>query len=238
MGGSSYKWRKKLGLCTACPKRVETKGDALCEACCAEKKAKRVARCAERNREGMCIFCDRPLKEGTMMCEVHLAVRKASNERQRAKTKGLPPPKPAPRPGDHDYARKQRRAAGICISCPEKAVPGSGRCPYHWEQHKKHCAQRHNRLKAQGLCVHCKAPVKDLTECEACRAKYAGARKKQRAQQELFTEAPVKKEQNGKPESSGAKAEGKKAAKRARRRAEKKDPQEAPKKNRYRGYTN
>lgn len=48
----------------------------------------------------------------------------------------------------------------------------------------------------------------------------------------------MKGQQTGKPETSGTKRVAKRVTSRRRRKAEQRDPENAPIKNRYKGYTN
>ena len=73
---SAYQKRKEQGICTRCGKRPATKGMSTC-AMCREKsnETRRIRRgCSDRSdriNQGICYFCDLPVKNGYKVCENH-----------------------------------------------------------------------------------------------------------------------------------------------------------------------
>lgn len=71
-----YKERLRSGICTRCGKRKATNGYVTC-AICRNKNAdlKRVrsktSPRSERVQNGLCYFCDNPVKTGYKVCEKH-----------------------------------------------------------------------------------------------------------------------------------------------------------------------
>ena len=65
--------------------------------------------------------------------------------------------------------RARRKAAGICLECPQKAV-GGVRCPAHTQTKAKRSKTLYERRKRAGKCVRCGAiPRRSKTlECWDC----------------------------------------------------------------------
>ena len=98
----------RLGLCTRCGKQDAPAGFRTCLACRGvrrrrgktdrdkqrERDVRRMKRDDHRKR-GICTDCDLPAVAGTTLCLHHLAKKRASSERRRAKL----------------------RRAGVCITC-------------------------------------------------------------------------------------------------------------------------
>lgn len=73
-----YSRRKELGICTRCGKRKALNGKVMCGVCAdkvrKQKEKKRMPvsmERAERPENGICYFCDNPVKEGYKVCEQH-----------------------------------------------------------------------------------------------------------------------------------------------------------------------
>lgn len=72
----TYQNRKKQGICTRCGKRKATEGMTTCTLCRAKNNETRRIRNgtsdrSERTKNGICYFCDNPVKKGYKVCEKH-----------------------------------------------------------------------------------------------------------------------------------------------------------------------
>lgn len=72
----AYHERLERGLCTRCGKRKSDHGLKTCGICRARDNRTRRLRCekpdrSERHEQGLCYFCDNPVKEGYRVCEHH-----------------------------------------------------------------------------------------------------------------------------------------------------------------------
>lgn len=87
-----YDERKKAGICTRCGKRKAEEGFSTCRLCREKDKATRHAREGlkpdrkERYKQGLCYWCDNPVKEGYKVCEKHyqMNVEKAHSQKANA----------------------------------------------------------------------------------------------------------------------------------------------------------
>lgn len=73
---STYQKRKEAGICTRCGKRKVTEGYVTCAICRSrDNAAKRIReRSPDRSeitKQGLCYFCDNPVKKGYKVCEMH-----------------------------------------------------------------------------------------------------------------------------------------------------------------------
>ena len=68
-----------------------------------------------------------------------------------------------------DYRR--RRAAGLCIKCPDKVLEGDTRalCPACRSRSYDRARLRRKALKGVGRCQQCGAPARRFTRCLSCR---------------------------------------------------------------------
>lgn len=72
-----YANRKELGICTRCGKRKSINGRVMCGICAdkarkqKEKKRSSAMTKSERIENGICYFCDNPVKKGYKVCEEH-----------------------------------------------------------------------------------------------------------------------------------------------------------------------
>ena len=71
-----YDQRKENGLCTRCGKRKADYGYFTCGVCRSKDRKRRRAKYGkpdrqERFNQGLCYFCDNPVKEGYKVCEYH-----------------------------------------------------------------------------------------------------------------------------------------------------------------------
>jgi hypothetical protein len=84
--------------------------------------------------------------------------------------------------------RKWHRKVGLCVDCPEKAVPGQIRCPYcnakanelgkmYYQKNRERELERktirRQRRRESGRCPQCGAPREDetLISCANCRGR-------------------------------------------------------------------
>ena len=86
---SIYKKRKEARICTRCGKRKATKGFVTCAMCRVRDTAQKRVREGTSNRsdrlnQGLCFFCDNPVKTGYKVCEKHyeMNVKKAEKGRE------------------------------------------------------------------------------------------------------------------------------------------------------------
>ncbi len=95
--------------------------------------------------EGRCIICGRSSSAKT--CD-------ACREKRRA----------------YAHARRERRkAAGLCVHCSERAVPGRTMCPRHFEEYKGGFARLRAARIRDGLCPACGKPrAPDRRHCPEC----------------------------------------------------------------------
>lgn len=73
---SAYQKRKGSGVCTRCGKRKATEGYTTCAICRERDNSSRRARNgvsyrSERTDNGICYFCDNPVKTGYKVCKMH-----------------------------------------------------------------------------------------------------------------------------------------------------------------------
>ena len=73
---STYQKRKEHGICVRCGKRKATEGMTTCALCRSKNNETRRIRNgtsnrSERTENGICYFCDNPVKEGYKVCEKH-----------------------------------------------------------------------------------------------------------------------------------------------------------------------
>ena len=85
----TYQNRKKQGMCTRCGKRKATEGMSTCASCRVRDNETRTVRVgthdrSERAENGICYFCDNPVKKGYKVCEKHyqMNIEKAANGRE------------------------------------------------------------------------------------------------------------------------------------------------------------
>lgn len=90
---STYKKRKEAGICVRCGKKLATKGKATCALCRAKQNEKRRVRTGLSDRSehianGLCYFCDEPVKPGYKVCEKHyqMNIIKLKNGRKSEKS--------------------------------------------------------------------------------------------------------------------------------------------------------
>lgn len=94
---AEHQRRLDNGLCTRCGKRKADGGFKTCGICREKDSAARRARTgtkpdrSERYKQGLCYFCDNPVKDGYKVCEKHydMNIQKLDNEKTREYTKKL-----------------------------------------------------------------------------------------------------------------------------------------------------
>jgi hypothetical protein len=72
----AYDERKEKGICTRCGKRKADTGYYTCGKCrCIDREHKRMRYGkpdrTDRYKQGLCYFCDNPIKKGYKVCEIH-----------------------------------------------------------------------------------------------------------------------------------------------------------------------
>lgn len=73
---ANYQLRKEKGICTRCGKRKAMDGYFTCRICRAKGREDKKIRYgkpdrSERYKNGLCYFCDNPVKPGYKVCEKH-----------------------------------------------------------------------------------------------------------------------------------------------------------------------
>lgn len=84
----TFKERKEAGICIRCGKRKAEEGFSTCKLCREKANKTRHAREGfkpdrkERYKQGLCYWCDNPIKEGFKVCEKHyqMNVEKAHSQ--------------------------------------------------------------------------------------------------------------------------------------------------------------
>lgn len=86
---NTYRKRKELGICVKCGKRKATEANVTCALCRSKYNETRRARArtsdrSDRIKNGVCYFCNNPVKEGYKVCEKHykMNVEKAAIGRE------------------------------------------------------------------------------------------------------------------------------------------------------------
>ncbi|MDQ4121702.1 MAG: hypothetical protein M3209_09680 [Acidobacteriota bacterium] len=84
----------------------------------------------------------------------------------------------------------ERKKTGLCMYCPEKALPGKIRCQLHTEITADYNAARRDIRILQGLCERCgKQPATNGKRCRACALRESDLRR--RSNQKRKTEKEV-----------------------------------------------
>lgn len=94
---------------------------------------------------------------------------------------------------NREFARRryyERKKTGLCMYCPEKALPGKIRCQIHTEIASDYSAGRRDIRILQGICVRCgKQPAaRGKQHCQSC-AVHETTRKRQLKQGRKSEEA-------------------------------------------------
>ena len=79
-----YQKDKENGICTRCRKRKADPGYSTCTMC--RVKGRGIKKCSNRTdryKQGLCFFCDNPVKPGYKVCEMHYQknVKNATSEK-------------------------------------------------------------------------------------------------------------------------------------------------------------
>ena len=87
---SQHHKRIELGICTRCGKREADSGYKTCGICRAKtRNYKRIKygkpSRSERYKQGLCYFCDNPIKEGYKVCEKHYQMNVEKSNSSKAK---------------------------------------------------------------------------------------------------------------------------------------------------------
>ena len=93
---SLYDRRKEQGLCPVCGKTNKEKRYVTCNNCRNKKNSRTKPKTLkdEREKGGLCIWCDRPVKDGYKICEIHYQMncekaKKANRDYLRKSNKAL-----------------------------------------------------------------------------------------------------------------------------------------------------
>lgn len=93
---SLYDRRKEQGLCPVCGKTNKEKRYVTCNNCRNKKNSRTKPKTLkdEREKVGLCIWCDRPVKDGYKICEIHYQMncekaKKANRDYLRKSNKAL-----------------------------------------------------------------------------------------------------------------------------------------------------
>lgn len=96
-----YEERKKNGLCPRCGKTPDDSRYKMCSSCRNKKTTNRrkkqgIKRRSDRTINGICYFCDNPVKKGYKVCEKHYQMnlekshsKKANEAREKLKKEGI-----------------------------------------------------------------------------------------------------------------------------------------------------
>ena len=85
---NEHKRRIEQGICTRCGKKNADYGYKTCGICRAKTRNYKRIKCGKPNRserymQGLCYFCDNPIKDGYKVCEKHyqMNIKKLDNEK-------------------------------------------------------------------------------------------------------------------------------------------------------------
>lgn len=90
-----YKRRSEQGVCTRCGKRKAMEPYKMCGICRAKDKKRKEKYAkpsrSERWKQGLCYFCDSPIKDGYKVCEKHyqMNIEKANSSKAKDARKEL-----------------------------------------------------------------------------------------------------------------------------------------------------